>query len=210
MSLDEAMREHWNSLFPNEIPSRNYSNQCPITGSDLICVEKSGWAFPIRALDAPIYYRSIDNPDLIWMRNPRSFGFLTLVESIGSTKGIRFFKEVNEEWIELFEVKGYGLFFPADTPDDEIQLEKNRIDREREEMAAVKAMFPKAVKVEAKSVDVSDIPVQPLTPLSNELFWIPFVYEEHTDKIEATNAPSETTAHELKTRFPLTKFNLNN
>jgi hypothetical protein len=167
MSLDEAMREDWKEL------SKSSRFQCPITGSSL-----DQWSRPkhFRPLDYPIYYRSADNPDLIWMRNPRNLDFLTLVESVGAFTGIRFFRWVDNQWKEIFEVKGYGIFFTGDTPSEEIQKEKDRIDEERRINAEAISLLPKAIKV--KAMIVSSGEVKPMEASTGILMWHDFRYSD--------------------------------
>lgn len=181
MSLDEAMREYWKGL------SKSSRLQCPITGSELMI-----WSRPaiLKPLDGPEYYRSVDNPGLIWMKNPRSLNFLTLVESIGSLAGIRFFRYVEDHWLEVFEVKGYGIFFPENTPSEIIQKEKDRIDEERHINSESASRLPKAVKVEAKTVN--NIEVKPLNPPTGILMWHDFRYSDESSK------PKRLTETELK------------
>lgn len=148
---------------------------CPITGSRLMCI-----GYEAHVMDGETFYEAESDPNVKFSTHPFNSG-------VYYTKD-RYFVSENGKWTEYIRVKGLSTIVPIDTPQSEID-ELIRVAEEKREKSSreyegklyageITNFFPLAIKVEAKTIAMDLVKVEPMAAPSGFIFLLDQITEK--------------------------------
>ena len=153
---------------------------CPITGSRLMYVGHEP-----HVMDGESYYEAESDPKITYSSHPFNRGVYY--------HGDRYFVFENLQWVEYMRVKGINGIIPVDSPQEEIdelvrKEEAARELRSREYEGKLFAgeivnLFPTMVKVQAKTIAMDLVQVEPMQAPSSFAFMMDYVKEKTSNYV---------------------------